>query len=81
MLLQQGAATTVGWAWFKPTRLCRMQAPVGAQVASPQSPILRWSKSSEVWFPVSVSRGFYRAGKGNRIQREVELIAAGAMAD
>ena len=33
----------------------RLQAPDGAQVASPQSPILRWSK-------VSVSRFRYRGG-------------------
>ena len=45
------------------TRLCRMQAPAGARVASPQSPILRRSKSG---FPVSVSLGVSRAGNGKR---------------
>ncbi len=45
-----------------------MQAPDGARVGSPQSPILRWSKVSEVWpkpFPVSLTLGVYREGKGN----------------
>src|SRR5436305_1658578 len=50
------------------------KAPVGARVASPQSPILRWSKEL---FPVSVSLGVYRAGKG---KGEIELIAFGVAA-
>ena len=33
------------------TRLCRVQAPVGARVASLQSPILRWSKVQGFPFP------------------------------
>src|SRR5712691_7355895 len=74
----------------KATRLlCCLQAPVGAQVASPQSPILRWSKSllrSVIlrWvFPVSVSLGVYRAGKGNVLGAggNSELIASAIAAD
>ncbi len=46
LLLQQKgwAGTAFGWKTARP--FCCVQAPVGARVASPQSPILRWSKGS-----------------------------------
>ncbi len=42
-------------------RVCCVQAPVGARVASPQSPILRWSKGSNpMTLPVPSSLRSYR---------------------
>ena len=58
----------------KTARPAVRRAPVGARVASQRCPILRWSKwfawtlvqvLSKGVFPVSVSLGGYRRGKGN----------------
>jgi hypothetical protein len=53
---------------MRSTRLCRVQAPDGAQVPSLESPILRWSKTA---FPVSVSLRVYRVGNGKREMEKV----------
>ena len=59
---------------YRPARLAVRRAPVGARVASQRCPILRWSKwgyslefnyASMGVFPVTVSLGVYRCGKGN----------------
>src|SRR5690242_10586176 len=75
-LLQQGIEELKRRGGPLPARptLLFASLQIGARVASPQSPILRWSN----WlFPVSVSLGVYRAGKG---KRQIELIAFGVAA-
>lgn len=56
LVLRQQRVRLDDLGWRSPSPFCCVQAPVGAQVASPQSLILRWSKSP---FPVSVTLEVY----------------------
>lgn len=77
------SAPAVGGGWTvvdrrRPSWVCCMQAPDGARVASPQCPILRWSKgwmAGLLMFPVSLSLRAYRRETG----KWVDLVAIGAV--